>query len=78
MQPHPPQLPTDAPTSLAPKKLKKGALLLLLAVAVLAALIAFLLPKKQVEASQTPTSSAVPATPRAVQQHAQAYKDPVQ
>lgn len=47
MQPHPPQLPTDAPASPAPKNLKKGAWLLLLIVCGVAALIAFLLPQKQ-------------------------------
>lgn len=57
MQPHAPQLPTDAPASLAPKKLKKGALLLLVVVAVVAALIAFVLPKKQVEGRNAPTST---------------------
>lgn len=57
MQPHHPQLPTDAPTSSAPKTLKRGALLLLLVVAIVAAVTAFLLPKKQVESRDAPTST---------------------
>lgn len=57
MQPHAPQLPTDAPTSPAPKNLKKTAWLLLVAIAVVATLIAFLLPKKQVESRNAPTST---------------------
>ncbi|MGI4874227.1 MAG: hypothetical protein ACRYFX_23955 [Janthinobacterium lividum] len=57
MQPHAPQLPTDAPTSPAPRNIKKGALLVLLAVAVAVALAAFLLPKKQVEGQNAPTSA---------------------
>ena len=57
MQPHPPQLPTDAPLSPAPKNLKKTAWLLLLAIAVVATLIAFILPKKQVESRNAPTTT---------------------
>jgi hypothetical protein len=76
MQPHPPQLPTDAPTSPAPKNLKKGALLLLGVVAMLAALLAFLRPEKQVEASKSATSTQ-PAAPTPTQQvQANAYKAP--
>jgi hypothetical protein len=78
MQPHPPQLPTDAPASPAPKNLKKGTLLLLGVVAIIAALIAFMLPKKQVEASKSPASTQ-PAGPRATQQvQSNAYKTPTQ
>jgi hypothetical protein len=76
MQPHPPQLPTDAPASPAPKNLKKGVLLLLGVVAIIAALIAFLLPEKQVEATKSATSTQ-PAASRATQQvQSDAYKDP--
>jgi len=78
MQPHPPQLPTDAPASPAPKNLKKGALLLLGVVALLAALIAFVLPEKQVEASKSGTSTQ-PAASRTTQQvKSDAYKTPTQ
>lgn len=81
MQPHSPQLPTDHPTAPAPKSLKKGALYLVIVVAVVAVLIAFLLPKKQAEASQTPTTSTLPTAsgaPGGPQRRTQAYKDPVQ
>lgn len=75
MQPHPPQLPTDAPTSPAPRGLRKGVVILLGIVVVLAALVAFLLPKKQVEGNK----AAVPTEqPRPKEQRAQvgAYKNP--
>lgn len=78
MQPHPRQLPTDAPAFPAPKSLKKGALLLLGVVALLAALIAFMLPEKQVEASKSGTSTQ-PAASRTTQQvQSDAYKTPTQ
>jgi hypothetical protein len=74
MQPHPPQLPTDAPTSPAPKNLKKGALLLFIVVAIGAAIIALMLPKKQVQATQTPTQQEAS---RPVQQaQSNAFKTP--
>jgi len=74
MQPHPPQLPTDAPTSPAPKNLKKGALVLFIVVAIGAAIIAFVLPKKQVQANHIPTQQQAP---RPVQQaQSNAYKTP--
>ena len=57
MQPHPPQLHTDAPAAPAPRNLKKTAWLLLLSIAVVATLIAFILPKKQVEGLNAPTST---------------------
>jgi hypothetical protein len=78
MRPHPPQLPTDESTSPAPKNLKKGALLLLGVVALVAALVAFLLPEKQVEASRSATS-AQPAMSKTTQQvQSNAYKTPIQ
>ena len=63
MQPHPPQLPTQDPRSPAPKNLKRGALFLLAAIVVVAALIAFLVPKKHVEPGSTEhrTSAESPA-----------------
>jgi hypothetical protein len=74
MQPHPPQLPTDAPTSPAPKNLKKGALLLFIVVAIVAAVIAFVLPEKQVEANQTSTQQGTSGHMQQVQ--SDAYKSP--
>ena len=75
MQPHPPQLPTDAPASPAPKNLKKGAWLLLLVVGGVAALVAFLLPQKQGEANKAPT--AAPHPPSKLQKaQVGAYKNP--
>ena len=75
MQPTSPQLPTDAPTAPAPKNLKKGALLLLVVIVVLAGVVAFLLPKKQVESSKVP--AAMPhAQPRVQRAQADAYKSP--
>jgi hypothetical protein len=56
MQAHPPQLPTDDANRPVPKRLKKGMLFLLVGIAVVATLIAFMVPKKQVEASQVPVS----------------------
>lgn len=76
MQPHPPQLPTDAPTSPAPKNLKKGALMLLLVVAVVAALVAFLLPKKQGDANKVPTPTQQPSSSSAQRAQVGAYKNP--
>jgi hypothetical protein len=75
MQPHPPQLPTDAPDSPAPKRLNKGLLAIFLVVVVLVALVAFLLPKKQVESNKAaiPTGQPAPAVQRA---QADAYKSP--
>lgn len=74
MQPHPPQLPTDAPTSPAPKNLKKGALLLFIVVAIGAAIVAFVLPKKQIQANHVPTQQG---TSRPLQQaQSNAYKTP--
>ena len=75
MQPHPPQLPTDDATRPVPKRLKMGMLMLFLVVVAAAALIAFILPKKQVEASRVPVSS--PSTSPQVQRaQADAYKSP--
>lgn len=72
MQPHPPQLPTDAPTSPAPKNLKKGALVLFIVVAIGAAIIAFVLPEKQMQATPTPQEA-----PRPMQQaQSDAFKTP--
>jgi uncharacterized protein HemX len=74
MQPHPPQLPTDAPTSPAPKNLKKGALLLFIVVAIGAAIIAFMLPEKQVQATQYSTQQEAS---RPIQQaQSNAFKTP--
>jgi hypothetical protein len=58
-----------------PKKLKKGMLFLFVVIAAVAAIIAFMLPKKQVEASQSPISptSAAPQVQRA---QADAFKSP--
>lgn len=51
VQPHPPQLPmNDAATTAGPTNWKRPALLLLGAVAVLLAVAALVLPKKQVSA----------------------------
>jgi len=74
MQPHPPQLPTDALTSPAPSRLKRGALVLFIVVAVVAAIIAFVLPKKQVEANHVPTQQQ--ASGPVQQAQAGAYKAP--
>ena len=62
MQPHPPQLPVDDATRPAPKNLKKSALILLLVLAIGAALLALLLPKKQVEVRNVPPATQRPAT----------------
>lgn len=75
MQPHPPQLPTDDATRPVPKRLKKGMLLLFLIVVAVAALIAFLLPREQVEASRVPVSSP-PTSPQVQRAQADAYKNP--
>lgn len=69
------QLPTDAPDSPAPKNLKRNALLLLLAVAIVAALVAWLLPRKQVEASRQPPTTSQ-GTPSAQRAQTDAYKAP--
>jgi hypothetical protein len=74
MQPHPPQLPTDAPASPAPKNLKKGALLLFIVVAIGAAIIALVLPKKQVQANHVPTQQGASKPMQQVQ--SDAYKAP--
>lgn len=74
MQPHPPQLPTDALTSPAPSRLKRGALVLFIVVAVVAAVIAFVLPKKQAEANHIPTRQQ--ASGPVQQAQAGAYKAP--
>ena len=75
MQPHPPQLPTDAPTSPLPKPLNKNVLFLFVVVIVLAAAVAFLLPKKKVESKKAavPTAQPQPSVQRA---QADAYKSP--
>jgi uncharacterized protein HemX len=75
MQPHPPQLPTDAPTSPAPKNLKKGALLLFIVVAIGAAVLALVLPKKQVQATQSSTQQEVSMPVQQAQSNA--FKTPV-
>lgn len=75
MQPHPPQLPIDAPASPAPKNLKKSALLLLVVVVGVAVLIAFLLPKKQGDANKVPTPTQQPAS-SAQRAQTGAYKNP--
>jgi hypothetical protein len=77
MQPHPPQLPTDDATRPEPKSLKRGALWLLLAVVAVIALVALLLPKKQVEATKAaaPTQQGTPGLQRA---QSDAYKAPTQ
>lgn len=63
MQPHPPQLPmNDAATTAGPTNWKKGALVLFAVVAIIAALAALLLPKKQVEGRNAPTSTQHQAT----------------
>ncbi|MVN78104.1 hypothetical protein GO988_17380 [Hymenobacter sp. HMF4947] len=55
MQPHPPQLPmNDVATTAGPRNWKRGALLLFCVVAGIAALIAFMLPKKRVEGRNAP------------------------
>jgi hypothetical protein len=75
MQPHPPQLPTDAPTSPAPRRLHRGLLLLLAVVIAVAALVAFLLPKKRVESTRGTPPTAQPQ-PRVQRAQADAYKSP--
>lgn len=74
MQPHPPQLPTDASTSPAPKNLKKGALLLFIVVAIGAAIIAFVMPEKQAQTDHAPTQQG--ASRPMQQAQADAYKAP--
>jgi hypothetical protein len=54
MQPHPPQLPTDSVADASTKHWHKPVLWLVLVVALLAAVIAFMLPKKQVESRNAP------------------------
>lgn len=70
MQPHPPQLPTDGVAVASTRHWLKPVLWLVVAVAVLAAVIAFVLPKKQVESRNVPS----PTQHRA---HSPAYSDPV-
>jgi hypothetical protein len=57
MQPHPPQLPTDSVADASSKHWRKPVLWIVLVVAVLGALIAIVLPKKQVEGQNAPTPS---------------------
>ena len=54
MQPHPPQLPTDGVADASTRHWHKPVLWLVLAAAILAALIAFVLPKKKVESRNAP------------------------
>ena len=54
MQPHPTQLPRDDAQRPQSKDLKKGALWLLLLLVAVVALIAFLLPQRQVEGRNAP------------------------
>ncbi|RZK28906.1 MAG: hypothetical protein EOO63_10205 [Hymenobacter sp.] len=55
MQPHPPQLPmNDAAMTAGPTNWKRPALLLLAFVAVVLAVIALVLPKKQVSSRNAP------------------------
>lgn len=70
MQPHPPQLPTDGVATASTKHWHKPVLWLVLVAAVLAVVIAFVLPKKQVESRNAPT----PAEHRP---HSPAYSEPV-
>ncbi|TDN40235.1 hypothetical protein A8B98_15255 [Hymenobacter sp. UV11] len=58
MQPHSPQLPTDDSATPTAKHWKKPTLYVLLVAAVLAALVAFLMPKKQVEGRNASPSTA--------------------
>jgi hypothetical protein len=55
MQPSSPLSSPDGLTSPAPKNLKKGALFLFVVVVVLAAIVALLMPKKQVAGQNAPT-----------------------
>jgi hypothetical protein len=73
MQPHPPQLPTDDANRPAPKSMKKGLLFLFVIIAVTAALIAFMLPDKQVEASRAP-GSPQPTTQQVQRAQTEAFK----
>jgi hypothetical protein len=54
MQPHPPQLPTDGVAVSSPKRWQKPVLWFVVVVALLAALIAFILPKKLVQGQNAP------------------------
>ena len=69
MQPHPPQLPTDSLAVASTRHWHKPVLWVVLAVAVLAAGIALLLPQKAVESRNAPT----PTEHRA---HSPGYSDP--
>ncbi|MGI4738100.1 MAG: hypothetical protein ACRYG7_23270 [Janthinobacterium lividum] len=62
MQPHPPQLPTDSSSTPAAKHWKKPALYVLLVAAVVFALVALLMPKKQVDGRQASPTTDHPAT----------------
>ena len=57
MQPPHSQLPTDDTSSPVPRNLKRGGLLVLLVVAVVAGLIALFMPKAQVESRNAPTDA---------------------
>lgn len=58
MQPSSPQLPRDNPSRPASKNLRKGALWIVLALAVIIAALAFLLPRQQAK-----DTDKLPATP---------------
>ncbi len=62
MEPHPPQLPTDDAGTPAASNWKRGPLLLLLGLASLAILLAYLMPKKQVEGQNAPAPTEHRAT----------------
>ena len=69
MQPHPPQLPIDSVADASTRHWHKPVLWLVLAAAVLAVFIAFVLPKKQVESRNAPS-------PAAHQAHSPGYSEP--
>gem|GEM_PF-3143249 len=62
MQPHSPQLPTDSSSTPAAKHWKKPTLYVLLVAVVLVALVALLMPKKQVEGQSASPTTEHPAT----------------
>ncbi len=58
MQPHPPQLPTDGVADASTRHWHKPVLWLVVAATILAAFIAFVLPRKQVESRNAPPPTA--------------------
>lgn len=75
MQPTTPQLPRDDSRGPTVKRLKKGGLWLLLALAAIAALIALCLPKEPVEAQRAGNATTQP-TPAQQRQSNESFKNP--